>query len=173
MAFKQFRLEYNLENIGPDEDEFGYLTYKVCLHRERYKFRNNAPLLEYLKNQCKGFIESNDQLYSANYIILILFVNWKYKSRLNHWYIDLDDSTSKALRVNATQLTIFRIRRIVIKQLIAPREDQLFASRIGYYSTPFWCVKGFRNLINRICKCNSCPKSHCLGRYFYYRCKDF
>ena len=115
------------------------VTYTVCNHQQKYFFKQNSLLKNYLEEQCNGFIE--DSSYTLNYIIVVLLANWKELGLLYHCSVRCTGRLRKVFKVHYKYLHLNTLRNLVRKHFRQPLQDREFERKHFRLSiTPLWCV---------------------------------
>lgn len=124
--------------IGPHHI-YPYLRFQVCPHRNRYFFKYNSPLKDYLTNHCRGFTSSSDSLYNINYLVIIIIKNCEDLGLIKPGgsVIQTTSYLRKAFKTTESILKLKEIRKRVVSQLEA-RAEKLYES--SDYRYPIWCV---------------------------------
>ena len=122
-------------------EEQSFLIYKCCPHNFRYKFKKDSPLRKYLKTKCKGFVESPDDLYTINYIVIVLLANWGELRLVRCNLIKATTYIQKAFDTKTNHMGTNELRRRIIDQMECyPMESRVVKwGEPNYYYTPFWC----------------------------------
>ena len=90
------------------------IYYSPCPCKEKYYLDPDSPLTKYLKGECRGWVVASDNLYSLNYLLLVLIANFKRKQVLkfndifDYYYLEGDQKLSLLLGESYTSLLSFR-----------------------------------------------------------------
>jgi len=137
------------------------LRYTPCCCNEKFPFKTNSTLPKYLEKECLGWTVDPCNLYTLNYILIILLTNLKYKGLLTKqshtWIIRSDDKLEQALRstgvprlsMEPDYYFLHEIRSF-IGNAHCEAEQVIF-----YTSPPFICPKGYVAIIDSIFEINS------------------
>lgn len=128
---------------GPENHDLK-ITFKACNHQNKYSFRHKSPLKEYLEKFCEGFVKSEDDTYTINYILIVLFANCAVRELVYcetfNTRIKTTSHLKKAFKTTAKLIKIRGLRRRVIQQLDAPEEEWLMRYNPSVYLYPLWCI---------------------------------
>jgi len=124
--------------IGP-HDRYPYLRFQICPHRNRYFFKHNSPLKNYLTKHCRGFIPSADSLYNINYLVIVIIKNCEDLGLIKPGGTVIQNTSylKKAFKTTESFLKLREIRKRIVSQLEA-RAEKFYDS--SHYSHPIWCV---------------------------------
>lgn len=136
------------------------LYYAVCPHQEAFKFQQNAPLLRYLKNHCEGFVQEPNDIYTVNYIAIVLIENWERSGVLCHDRIVTNHEIKKAFKTGSHYLYTDYLRRRIYGQLQISEvmEKHFLYSDMEIACPPLWCVS---EEIREMAKCKKCYPNEC------------
>jgi len=115
------------------------VTYTVCNHQQKYFFKQNSLLKNYLEEQCNGFVE--DSSYTLNYIIVVLLANWKELGLLYHCSVRCTGRLRKIFKVHYKYLHFSALRSLVRKHFRQPLQDREYERKYFCHSMGLlWCV---------------------------------
>jgi len=133
------------------------ITFKACNHQNKYSFRHKSPLKEYLERFCEGFVKSEDDTYTINYILVVLLANCAARELIFcetfNTKIKTTSHLKKAFKTTAKILNIRGLRQRVIHQLDASEEERLMHYNPSVYLYPLWCIdESVKNLLKSLFK---------------------
>lgn len=127
------------------------LKYRLCPHREQYAFKRQSELKNYLINQCPGFLQSENDTYSLNYIILLLLINWIQTEELKYNLINLSGEFRNVLKTDCQFLHVSYLRKSILRQMVVSKfEERVLNFNNRWYRSPLWCLNGSRDVIEDI-----------------------
>lgn len=123
------------------EDHFSYF---ICPHREKYLFKTDSLLLRYLHSECQGWVRDVDDKYTVNYILIVLFANFKAKQLFNKQYPCLVQCKGNLQFVFNRRLAHINELRALVLSHLQQAEPYIMLHE------PFLCPIGFTTLINTL-----------------------
>lgn len=150
------KFSYDMLEDSPHRQNKKYkrlLTYNCCVHWNKYRFKPRSPLKAYVEKKCLGFEKDPQNEYTVNYLIIVLFANWKHHKLLKAKQIRATSYVKTALQVTSEYIELRDLRRLVINQLNAGVEKPL--DSLYFYDMPIWCpetetVNWLRNLYGEV-----------------------